>query len=159
MLQSLFKLSFSLELLLTLNLQFQAVHGKVYRDEAEESQRFQIFIENLEKINSHNELYNAGLKSYKMGITKFADMTHEEFKKFLALSGGVPNSKADAVYVPPEGVELPTSVDYRSKGAVNPVKDQGQCGSCWAFSTVSTVIAAELVRYASALGSQLCFFF
>lgn len=51
-----------------------------------------------------------------------------------------------ATYINPEGFEAPSSMDWRSKGAVTPIKNQGQCGSCYSFSTVSTLDVSKLRR-------------
>ncbi|XP_057735554.1 cysteine proteinase mucunain-like [Arachis stenosperma] len=120
-------------------------HGKVYNALGEKERRFEIFKDNLRFIHEHN---SAGNKPYKLGLNKFADLTNEEYRaRYLGtkprsssqqqrlLSG---NRKSDR-YAFRAGDELPASVDWREKGAVSPVKDQGQCGSCWAFSTVAAV--------------------
>ncbi|XP_013147772.1 PREDICTED: uncharacterized protein LOC106110476 [Papilio polytes] len=107
-------------------------------NETEKSRRFEIFRNNVRIIHALN-IGDAGTATY--GVTKFADLTHEEFKsKFLGLKPSlrdqnqIPMTKA----VIPE-VSLPDAFDWRQRGAVTPVKDQGSCGSCWAFSVTGNV--------------------
>ena len=117
-------------------------HGKVYNALGEKESRFEIFKDNLRFVESHNSLEG---QTYKLGLTKFADLTNEEYRSMVlgtkarksnGLLSGVKKSNR---YAFRESDELPESVDWREKGAVNQVKDQGQCGSCWAFSTVGAV--------------------
>ncbi|KAJ8943309.1 hypothetical protein NQ318_004750 [Aromia moschata] len=104
-----------------------------------------IFMENSHKVAKHNKLYAQGLVSYQLGINKYADMLHHEFVQTL---NGFNKSKNmlrgqdldDAItFIPPANVQLPDSVDWRQKGAVTGVKDQGQCGSCWSFSATGSL--------------------
>lgn len=116
-------------------------HGKFYNAIGEKDNRFQIFKDNLKYIDQHNA---AGDRSFKLGLNKFADLTVDEYR--LKYVGGKKKSgrkvtgkvKSDR-YVVKSGDVLPESVDWRTKGAVAPVKDQGNCGSCWAFSTIGSV--------------------
>ncbi|KAJ3641093.1 hypothetical protein Zmor_027613 [Zophobas morio] len=124
---------------------YKLTHKKEYQSETEERFRMKIFMENSHKIARHNKLYAQGLVTYKLGINKYADMLHHEFIQSL---NGFNRSKTllrgiemeDSVtFIPPANVEMPTAVDWRTKGAVTEVKDQGQCGSCWSFSATGSL--------------------
>ncbi|XP_073309484.1 cysteine proteinase mucunain-like [Primulina huaijiensis] len=115
-------------------------HGKAYNAIGEKERRFEIFKDNLRFIEEHN----SEDRTYKLGLNRFADLTNEEYRSMFV--GGrmdrktrLMSGKASNRYAFKEGDGLPESVDWREKGAVAPVKDQGQCGSCWAFSTVAAV--------------------
>ncbi|KAK9097334.1 hypothetical protein Sjap_022831 [Stephania japonica] len=117
-----------------------AKHGKAYNALGEKESRFDVFKDNLRFVDEHNSEEN---KSYEVGLNKFADLTNEEFRRtYLGVKREERSVDLRAMsyrYVVEAGEKLPESVDWREKGAVVPVKDQGQCGSCWAFSTVAAV--------------------
>lgn len=117
--------------------QFTKTHGKVYGDE-EYVHRQQVFAANMEKIRK----LNLERPRTNFGVTEYADLTAEEFRAArlsTAIEGrpeGVPNAPLyDQAHID----ALPTSWDWREKGAVTGVKNQGQCGSCWSFSTTGNV--------------------
>lgn len=122
---------------------FKSDHGRVYQDSVEEAQRFRNFAKNLE----HARELNAKMPSARFGVTKFSDLSVEEFKgKYL-----MPNMPAldqaklnahyhnNATYKAQQKVSAPTSFDWFTKGGCTPVYNQGQCGSCWAFSATETI--------------------
>ncbi|KAJ4846627.1 Cysteine protease xcp1 [Turnera subulata] len=114
-------------------------HGKTYKCMDEKLHRFEVFRDNLKHIDERNKQ----VTSYWLGLNEFADLTHEEFKsKYLGLSNpefSRRRTRGNTDFSYRDVVELPKSVDWRKKGAVTPVKNQGSCGSCWAFSTVAAV--------------------
>ena len=70
-------------------------------------------------------------------MNKFADISEEEFSKmYLGLNAKIPSDIETISFDP---ALAPDSVDWRTKGVVTKVKDQGQCGSCWAFGTVAAI--------------------
>ncbi|XP_004238129.1 low-temperature-induced cysteine proteinase-like [Solanum lycopersicum] len=122
-------------------------HKKVYNALGEKDKRFQIFKDNLKYIDEHNAMPE---KSYKLGLTKFADLTNEEYRSVYL--GTKPDasrrlsSRQSDRYAPKVGDRLPESVDWVKKGVLVGVKDQGQCGSCWAFSAVAAIEAVNKIK-------------
>ncbi|KAK9703517.1 Cathepsin propeptide inhibitor domain (I29) [Popillia japonica] len=125
---------------------FKEKYNKVYSSKKEQIRRFKIFRKNLAKMHEFNQ-NERGTAVY--GITKFSDLTYEEFRKrHMGL-------RTDLVYeneinfpqakIP--DIELPDEFDWRDKGVVTEVKNQGSCGSCWAFSTTGNVEGQYAIKH------------
>merc|ERR1712146_473015 len=118
-------------------------HNKVYKRE-EFGQRYMTFKKNLKFIKSHN----AANHSTTVGLNEFADMTNDEFgavmKGYNHINRPYIRSKNTKQVL--SGIKVPDTVDWVSKGAVTPVKNQQQCGSCWAFSTTGSVEGANFIK-------------
>ncbi|KAL6982583.1 Cysteine protease xcp1, variant 2 [Sarracenia purpurea var. burkii] len=129
----------SMDKLIGLFESWMAKHDKTYKSLEEKVHRFEVFVDNLKHIDERNKQ----IINYWLGLNEFADMSHEEFKnKYLGFKADFPKSRAgspEVLFSYRDVVDLPKSVDWRKKGAVTPVKNQGSCGSCWAFSTVAAV--------------------
>jgi cathepsin L len=113
--------------------------NKQYLDDAEESMRFEIFARIFKKIEINNKAFDEGLETFEMGLTKFSDMTKEEQKRYLGLKIPKDYQSTGATFLAPENIQLPDKVDWRKKGYVTPVKNQEDCGSCWAFSATGSL--------------------
>jgi len=123
--------------------------SKSYNGE-ESALRKGLFDGNMATIISHNDNYNSGKGSWWMSANQFVDWTPEEFQAIMG-SGGerMPGMLSSLQSLPKH--QLPKSVDWREQGVVTPVKNQGSCGSCWAFASTETVESA----YAVATGDLL----
>jgi C1A family cysteine protease len=119
---------------------FQAKFRKNYATPEERLKRFAIFREN---IRIAAELQSKDSRTF-FGVTQFMDLTREEFKKFYLIQNFTSPKKQGKpvkVWKPTTAAPqaYPTSYDWRTKGAVTPVYNQGQCGSCWAFSVTENI--------------------
>jgi cathepsin H len=99
--------------------------------------RFNLFSTRLENIIKHNSNKS---NTWQKGVNQFTDMTFEEFKQKKLMEPQECSATYD-LKVENKNVQIPSDYDWLSKGVITPVKDQGECGSCWTFSTAGTIEA------------------
>ena len=136
---------------------WKAQHGREYTSVEEENYRLSVFAQNLDFIEKHN-----AEESFTVAMNHMGDMSNEEFRA-SKLAGGFLYKKwrsfrgASEVAIQDEAAAA-DSVDWRQKNAVTPVKNQGQCGSCWAFSTTGStegIVAIKTGKLVSLSEQQL----
>ena len=149
------------------------LHGKTYSDLGEKQFRLGVWLKNYAYVSAHNAKYAAGEETFDVEMNEFADLTSEEFgEKYLMmnLKNQSPEVTKECTGKQAPDTNLPETVDWSALGAVTPIKNQGQCGSCWAFSATGSLEGAsflasktlnayseqQLVDCSSSYGNQGC---
>lgn len=119
--------------------EFRTKYQKSY-ETSELEYRYEIFKNNYETIQTHN----AKNLSWNLEVNEWADLSWDEFRELKL--GYYRNSPKPQGLIYDTQVNLPASIDWRSENVVNAIKDQQQCGSCWAFSAVGAIESAVAIK-------------
>lgn len=120
-------------------------HSKSYASREELMLRRSIYAANVAKVNQHNSEGH----SWKMAVNKFADLTADEFAARFTGSYRSQEKRSKNVNLNlllSKVEDLPATVDWTAAGAVTPIKNQGQCGSCYAFSTTGSTEGINFIK-------------
>jgi len=123
---------------------WMARHGKTYTTETEFAYRLNVYKKNAVYVAEHNARHAAGLETFDLEMNLFADMEINEFADKYTMRNFQATTKCTGGQAPTNS--LPDAVDWSTKGAVTPIKNQGQCGSCWAFSTTGSLEGVNFLK-------------
>ncbi|NWI37205.1 CATL2 protein, partial [Picathartes gymnocephalus] len=118
--------------------EWKSLYTKEYSGEAEAVRR-EVWEQNLRYIQQHNQEESQGKHSYRLAMNHFGDLTNQEFNELM--NGYIPVRREEPapIFQASAALKAPVKVDWRAKGYVTPVKSQGDCGSCWAFSATGAL--------------------
>jgi cathepsin F len=120
-------------------------HSRKYSNQKEYELRLNNFIATTKRVAEQNARSKAIGSTATFAINKFADLSVEEFSVRLGMKGYKPK-QLPAVPVATPAVKGPTKFDWRTKGGITAVKDQEQCGSCWAFSCTESIESVWIIK-------------
>ena len=122
-------------------LKWQNDHGRSYGTKAEYKFREKIFLKNLKMVTEHNSRND---ETFTMEMNHFGDITDEEYGKMMGYKQELRTHARVERELPTDN--LAGDIDWTKEGAVTPVKNQGNCGSCWAFSTTGSIEGAMKIK-------------
>ena len=139
---------------MTYFLDWISQHEKQYSSQTDFQKRFKIFSHNLELVQKYNEREFEEDESddedkHILELNKFADLTQAEYKKMLGFRPNLSEVPQDVESLNGMLSDLPDSIDWAAKGVVTPIKNQGSCGSCWAFSATGSIESAYWIKNGS----------
>jgi C1A family cysteine protease len=120
-------------------------HNKQYPTQKEYETRLNNYIETTKRIATLNARAKALNSTAVFAHNKFSDLTLEEFSVRLGMKGYKPKA-IPGVPVAPRAPQAPSQFDWRSKGGITAIKDQEQCGSCWAFSCTESIESVWMIK-------------
>ncbi|XP_051495750.1 procathepsin L-like [Apus apus] len=117
---------------------WKSLHAKQYLGEVETIRR-EVWEKNLRRIQQHNQEESQGHHTFRLAMNHYGDLTDEEFNQLL--NGFTPTRQQEPalLFQASGALKTPAEVDWRARGYVTPVKNQGHCGSCWAFSATGAL--------------------
>jgi len=120
--------------------QWKDYYGKQYSAELEATKQ-QTWMDNFMYVTKHNMEAAQGQHTYTLDMNRFADLNEAEWRSLLGLQSRVQGgSFCDSEFISdPHNLVVPKKVNWQHKGYVTPIKDQKQCGSCWAFSATGSL--------------------
>ena len=127
-------------------LEHVATHGLSYGTQEEYMFRQSIF---LEKDAEYKAINADSANTFTVGHNFLSTWTKEEYKKLLGYKAPKNETLPEPTVLDVNAI--PTEIDWRTKGMVNPVKNQGQCGSCWAFSATSAIESQLRIQHGGKL--------